>query len=81
MNDNEKSDSTSNSTQREVSFDEGLKLASKHGFTFFETSAKSDTNITVAFESLVKNIFMDIQGTKKSIPAVELAQPDDLETS
>ena len=81
MNDNEKSNSTSNSTQRKVSFDEGLKLASKHGFTFFETSAKSDTNITVAFESLVKNIFMDIQGTKKSIPAVELAQPDDLETS
>ena len=81
MNDNEKSDSTSNSTQREVSFDEGLKLASKHGFTFFETSAKSDTNITVAFESLVKNIFMDIQGSKKSSPAVGLAQPNDLETS
>ena len=81
MNDNEKSDSTSNSTQRKVSFDEGLKLASKHGFTFFEASAKSDTNISTAFESLAKNIFMDIEDSKKSSPAVGLAQPDDSEAS
>lgn len=36
--------------QREVFFDDGLKLAKEFGLLFFETSAKSDKNVTMAFQ-------------------------------
>lgn len=41
---------------REVSTDEAKYLASKLGCDFYETSAKTNTNVEVAFKSLVRSI-------------------------
>ena len=39
---------------RQVSYDEGAKLAQKYGFMFYETSAKQDTNVSDLFENAMK---------------------------
>jgi len=41
---------------RVVSTDEGKELAAEYGIEFFETSAKSDINVSAAFNSIAKEI-------------------------
>ena len=41
--------------ERQVSYDEGLKFASKYEFTFFETSAKLGISVDAAFQTLATN--------------------------
>ncbi len=38
--------------RREVSYEEAKKLADKHGFNYFETSAKTGENVETVFESM-----------------------------
>ena len=40
--------------QREVSYEEGQKLAQDYGFKFYETSAKEGDNVDFVFENTVK---------------------------
>ena len=46
----------SDCTDREISFEEGKKLAETYGIEFFETSAKEDRNIKEAFYYLAREI-------------------------
>jgi len=48
------------SHKREVSTLEGKKFASKHGFLFFETSAKTGVNIDKLFETSANMIYQKI---------------------
>ena len=41
---------------RKISYEEGAKLASEFGMTFFETSAKNNLNVTETFTFLTKDI-------------------------
>lgn len=43
-------------SERQVSTEEGKKLAEENGMKFFETSAKSDINVKEVFESITKDI-------------------------
>ena len=47
---------------REVSTEDGEKLAKEHNLEFFETSAKDNININEAFENLVSQI-LSVSGT------------------
>ena len=42
--------------EREVTTEEGQKLAEENGMKFFETSAKNDINVNETFESITKDI-------------------------
>ena len=42
--------------EREVTTEEGQKLAEENGMKFFETSAKNDINVKETFESITKDI-------------------------
>ena len=46
--------------EREVTTEEGQKLAEENGMKFFETSAKHDINVKETFESITKDI-LDVQ--------------------
>ena len=72
INNTKTTDSTCDSKEREVSFDEGLKLAIKHGFSFCEVSAKSGFNVTLAFETLVSNIIASEVNIKR--PTIALIE-------
>jgi hypothetical protein len=41
-------------TQREVSFEEGQRLAEDYGVPFIETSAKTGKNVALAFEAAAR---------------------------
>lgn len=43
---------------RKISYEEGAKLASEFGMTFFETSAKNNFNVTETFTFLTKDILL-----------------------
>ena len=45
---------------RQISTEEGKKVASDYGITFIETSAKKDINISSTFEELVKEIYQKV---------------------
>jgi GTPase KRas len=47
--------------EREVTFEEGLKLAKKHEIPFFETSAKVCINIDESIFALVEEIYKSKQ--------------------
>ena len=49
---------------REVSYDEGLKMAEKNNMLFFETSAKNGENIEKIFKESVEYIFTNIKEGK-----------------
>lgn len=42
--------------QREVTFEQGEKLATEHGVRFMETSARTNINVTEAFEGLTTDV-------------------------
>jgi GTPase KRas protein len=54
--------------QREVSPDEGYALARGYGCRFFETSAKSNTNVDEAFTRLVRTL-RDSETSKPEAPS------------
>lgn len=43
--------------ERKVSKEDGQKLANQYGMKYFETSAKTNVNVTESIESLVKDIY------------------------
>ena len=43
-------------SERQVSYEDGLRKAEQHGIKFIETSAKTSTNIDAAFKTLVSEI-------------------------
>ena len=43
--------------ERQVSYEEGKKLADEWGIDFFETSAKENINVKEVFECLTRRIF------------------------
>lgn len=62
---------------REVSTEEGKLLAESEGLFFMETSALESSNVTAAFETVVKEIYnilsrkvMQSQDLKKSEPSL-----------
>jgi len=44
------------SSERKVTYEQGAELAEKFGISFFETSAKTNTNVDQAFESIAQDI-------------------------
>lgn len=46
---------------REVSYEEAKKLADKHGFSYFETSAKTGENVDSVFESMGTKILNQVE--------------------
>ena len=42
---------------RAVSWEEGYELAAKYGMLFFETSAKSNMNVSESFQFIIKHIY------------------------
>lgn len=46
----------SDSTDRQVSYEEGKKMAESFGVEFFEVSAKNNSNITEMFNFMAKEI-------------------------
>ncbi|XP_021745791.1 ras-related protein RABA5d-like [Chenopodium quinoa] len=45
---------------RSVSIEEGKNLAEEHGLFFMETSAKDSTNVRMAFEMVIKEIYNSV---------------------
>ena len=50
---------------RAVTTDEGKQLANRHGISFFETSAQANTNVDLAFSTVVEQCFK-AENVKKS---------------
>ena len=48
-------------SQREISFEEGVKFAEKHGLDFMETSAKESLNVDSAFGKLIDQILKNFE--------------------
>lgn len=48
------------SEKRKVTYEEGVELAKQYKIDFIETSAKSSTNIDLAFQNLSKTILEKI---------------------
>ena len=58
---------------RVVTEEEGKKLAKDYNMHFFETSAKTDQNVTEAFDCLIKEIMKE-QGIIKIEPEIVLKE-------
>lgn len=59
---------------REVSTDEGKSLAESEGLFFMETSALDSSNVTAAFETVVKEIYNIL--SRKVMQSQELKKPE-----
>ncbi|KAJ9562989.1 hypothetical protein OSB04_008149 [Centaurea solstitialis] len=59
---------------REVSTDEGKSLAETEGLFFMETSALDSSNVTAAFETVVKEIYNIL--SRKVMESQELKKPE-----
>ena len=53
--------------EREVSYDEGLKYAMKHGMAFFEISIKDGINVNNAFEYIIYKLIERRDNEKEHI--------------
>lgn len=65
--------------EREVSFDEGQKLAQSLGLPYYETSAMSGTNVDLIFNELARSMIEKEQartgsGTPKKVEGVDLSK-------
>ena len=58
-----------------VSFEEGQKLAKEYGMEFFETSAKSNTNVNETFTFLTKEILKNNE-TKTGNGTIKIKEKD-----
>ena len=56
-------------TEREVSYDEGSKLAERFGCDFMETSAKTSQNVENLFAHIVRTLRYKIPGADSTQPA------------
>ena len=52
--------------ERKVTKEEGQKMANQYNMKYFETSAKTNTNITESIEGLAKDIFENVAATPDS---------------
>jgi small GTP-binding protein len=54
--------------KREISFEEGQEFANDHGLTYFETSAKTNSNIHQSLDYLIQEIYKtgDLEITKNT---------------
>ena len=59
-------------TERQVTKDEGEKLAQKYNLSFFETSNKTGTNVEEARLELINKIFETKEKTKKMLKDFEI---------
>ena len=59
---------------RKVSYEEGKKLASTYKIKFFETSAKEDINVNLAFEWIARDIIENLRARASMIDDPE--KPD-----
>lgn len=59
---------------REVSIDEGKLLAESEGLFFLETSALDSSNVTAAFETIVKEIYNIL--SRKVMQSLEMKKPE-----
>ena len=57
--------------KREVSYEEGKEYANDHGFNFYETSSKENTNVDILFEKsskiMLENFLTDIKNTSSVV--------------
>ena len=53
--------------ERQVSTEQGQKLADEKGIKFFETSAKTNENVKEMFEYLTNEIFRNYEEKEESI--------------
>ena len=44
-------------SEREVTYEEGKEYAKKHGFNFYETSAKTGENVKTAFDDIFEQLY------------------------
>eukprot|EP00331_Platyophrya_macrostoma_P003503 CAMPEP_0176424454 /NCGR_PEP_ID=MMETSP0127-20121128/10845_1 /TAXON_ID=938130 /ORGANISM="Platyophrya macrostoma, Strain WH" /LENGTH=213 /DNA_ID=CAMNT_0017805511 /DNA_START=32 /DNA_END=673 /DNA_ORIENTATION=+ len=60
--------------KRRVTFEEGQEFARQNGMSFFETSAKSSTNVDLAFQTIAKTIMdkVNVGGGTKDKGGVKL---------
>jgi Ras-related protein Rab-2A len=49
--------------RREVTLEEAQKMAVKHGFEYFETSAKTGENVDVVFERMTAKVLGAIESS------------------
>jgi len=61
--------------KRQVSYDEGKEFAEKHGFSFFETSAKTGINIADCFNNVVDKINNKIKSKGMNIMLNKIPKP------
>ena len=66
--------------ERKVTKEEGQKMANQYNMKYFETSAKSNTNVTESIEGLAKDIFVNIAAKSEST-RVSVAQANKAATN
>jgi small GTP-binding protein len=62
-------------SNRRISKDDGIRLAKEYGMSFFETSAKDNTNINEAFNQLTKEMLTKGEGKKEDSYLKKKKQP------
>ena len=63
--------------EREVTTEEGQKLAEENGMKFFETSAKADINVKEMFDYLSNEIFKNFEDKEKEKENINIKKPKD----
>jgi small GTP-binding protein len=63
-------------SNRKVSKEDGIRLATEYGMTFFETSAKDGTNIYEAFSQLTKEMIEKGEGKKDDLSVTQRKKRD-----
>lgn len=64
---------------REISKEDGEKMAQKYGIKYFETSAKEDINISTAIRSIINDVVKDTGYKTQNIVLQEKEQKAEME--
>lgn len=64
---------------REISKEDGEKMAQKYGIKYFETSAKEDVNISTAIRSIIEDVVKDTSYKTENIVLHEKEQKAEME--